>query len=307
MNQKPTLDATLRRKLIEKLKTTGVLHDSRVETAMLEVSRHTFCPWLTLERAYANESHALPGACDVPGASADSPASTISQPAAVALMLEQADIQPGQNVLEIGAGSGYNAALIAQIVGGTGRVVTVDIEGWVVASARMHLTAAGTTNVSVVMGDGGLGFAPRAPYDRIVATVGAWEIPLAWFDQLGPHGKIAAPVHLIGQPHDHDYLVLEREGDHLTGGSWTPLSMVLMRGEAGAHPEARDQPSEPSDQEAATVKEIRVKIYRRDDPNVLTARAFERDGMRASAVLEKRWTRIAFEADLEPLAGSVSA
>ena len=169
----------------------------------------------------------------------------------------------------------------------------------------MHLTAAGATNVSVVMGDGGLGFAPRAPYDRIVATVGAWEIPPAWFDQLKPDGKIAAPVHLIGKPHDHDYLVLEREGDHLRGRSTTPLSMVLMRGDAGAH-----QVSEPpvtSTQEPATIKKIRVKIYRRDDPHAPAARAFLRDGMRASAVLEKRWTRIEFEADLEPFVGSVSA
>lgn len=306
MSAKPKLDAILRRELVQKLKALGVLRDPRVEAAMITVPRHSFAPWLTMEKAYANESHALPGACEVPGASVESPASTISQPAAVALMLEQADLKPGQNVLEIGAGSGYNAALIAYIVGTHGRVVTVDIEGWVVASARTHLAAAGVTNVSVVLGDGGLGFAPRAPYDRILATVGAWEIPLAWFDQLAPHGKIAAPVHLSGGPHDHDYLVLEREGNHLVGRSKTPLSMVLMRGGEGAHPEARDQPPEPpaQAQEPATIKEIRVRIYRRDDPEAPAARAFVREGLRASAVLEKRWTRIEFEAELEPFRGS---
>jgi methyltransferase of FxLD system len=303
MNAKPTLDATLRRKLVEKLKSTGVLRDPRVEAAMITVPRHTFAPWLTLEMAYANESHALPGACDVPGAMHESPASTISQPAAVALMLDQADLKPGQNVLEIGAGSGYNAALISQIVGPNGHVVTLDIEGWVVASARTHLAAAGVTNVQVVLQDGGLGFTPRAPYDRIVATVGAWEIPPAWFDQLKPDGKIAAPVHLTGKPHDHDYLVLEREGDHLRGQSKTPLSMVLMRGGEGAHPETRDQMPKPLEQpqEPATIKELRVKIYRHDDPNAPAVKAFKRDGMHASAVLEKRWTRIEFEANLEPL------
>jgi protein-L-isoaspartate(D-aspartate) O-methyltransferase len=307
MNQKLTVDMALRRKLVEKLKLSGVLTDPRVEAAMITVPRHTFAPWLTLERAYANEAHALPGACHVPGASFESPASTISQPAAVALMLQEADLKPGQNVLEIGAGSGYNAALIAQIVGPRGRVTTLDIEGWVVASARTHLAAAGVTNVKVVLQDGGLGFAPHAPYDRIVATVGAWEIPPAWFDQLSPDGKIAAPVHLIGEAHDHDYLVLEREGNHLTGRSQTPLSMVLMRGGQGAHPEAPDQTLKPSGHEPATVKALRVKIYRHDDPNAPAVRAFKRDGMHASAVLEKRWTRIAFEADLEPFTGSVSA
>ncbi len=305
MNQKPTLDATLRRKLVEKLKSMGVLRDPSVEAAMLTVPRHTFAPWLTLEGAYANEAYALPGAAHVPGASSDSPVSTISQPAAVALMLEQADLKPGQNVLEIGAGSGYNAALISHIVGPRGCVVTLDIEGWVVASARTHLAAAGVTNVTVVLQDGGLGFAPHAPYDRIVATVGAWEIPPAWWDQLEPDGKIAAPVHLVGKPHDHDYLVLEREGDHLIGHSKTPLSMVLMRGGEGAHPEARDQPSEPNAQsyEPATIKELRVKIYRHDDPNAPAVRALKRDGLHASAVLEKRWTQIEFEANLEPFTG----
>jgi protein-L-isoaspartate(D-aspartate) O-methyltransferase len=305
MNQKPTLDETLRRKLVEKLKTTGVLRDPRVEVAMLTVPRHTFAPWLTLESAYANEAYALPGAAHIPGASSKSPASTISQPAAVALMLEQADLNPGQNVLEIGAGSGYNAALISHIVGPRGHVVTLDIEGWIVASARTHLAAAGVTNVTVVLQDGGLGFAPNAPYDRIVATVGAWEIPPAWFDQLGPGGKIAAPVHLIGGPHDHDYLVLEREGNHLTGGSTTPLSMVLMRGGQGAHPETPDLTPAPSvqTQEPATIKALRVKIYRQDDPNAPAVRAFKRDGMHASAVLDKRWTRIEFEATLEPFTG----
>lgn len=298
MNQKP--DAVLRRELVEKLKSAGFLRDPRVEAAMITVPRHTFAHWLTLEGAYANESHALPGACEVPGASTESPASTISQPAAIALMLEQADLKPGLSVLEIGAGSGYNAALIAQIVGASGRVVTLDIEGWVVSGARANLEAAGVGNVEVIVRDGGLGFEPGAPYDRIVATVGAWEIPLAWFDQLAPDGKIAAPVHLIGRPHDHDYLVLEREGNHLTGRSKTALGMVLMRGDDGSHPQDQVEATPVTNPQEPTIKEIRVRIYRRDDPNAPTARAFERDGLHASAVLEKRWTRIELEAQLGP-------
>jgi protein-L-isoaspartate(D-aspartate) O-methyltransferase len=127
--------ATLRRQLVERLKSQGVLHSSRVEAAMLNVPRHSFAHWLSLEAAYANQSHALPGA------SVESPASTISQPAAIALMLQDADLQPGQRVLEIGAGSGYNAALIAYLVGARGHVVTVDIEGWVVAGVRSNLAA----------------------------------------------------------------------------------------------------------------------------------------------------------------------
>ena len=291
---------TLRHQLVERLKSQGVLHDSRVEAAMREVPRHRFAHWLSLEGAYATQSHALPGAGHVFGASVETPASTISQPTAIALMLQDAEIQPGQRVLEIGAGSGYNAALIAHIVGARGSVVTVDIEGWVVAGARGNLAAAGVENVSVVMGDGGLGYAPRAPYDRIVATVGAWEIPLAWFDQLAPNGKIAAPVHLFGGAHDHDYLVLERQGDHLTGSSTSGLSMVLMRGEDGAHPAPSETPlAHDKLQEPATIKNLRVRVYRNNDPQAPAPQAFQREWLGASAVLQKRHTRIAFEAELE--------
>jgi protein-L-isoaspartate(D-aspartate) O-methyltransferase len=291
---------TWRRQLVERLKSQGVLRDSRVEAAMLEVPRHRFAHWLSFEAAYENRSHALPGACHVSGASVESPASTVSQPAAIALMLQDADIQPGQRVLEIGAGSGYNAALIAQLVSAGGHVVTVDIEGWVVSAARLNLTAARVENVTVVMGDGGLGYAPGAPYDRIVATVGAWEIPLAWFDQLAPNGRIAAPVHLFGEAHDHDYLVLEREENHLCGLSTSGLSMVLMRGQDGAHPKEFKVPLESHEpQEPTTIKSLRVRVYRNDDPHAPSPEALKHTGLQLSGVLQKRHTRIAFEAEIQ--------
>jgi Protein-L-isoaspartate(D-aspartate) O-methyltransferase (PCMT) len=152
------------------------------------------------------------------------------------------------------------------------------------------------------MGDGGMGYAPRAPYDRIVATVGAWEIPLAWFGQLAPNGKIAAPVHLFGEAHDHDYLVLEREGNHLIGASTSGLSMVLMRGENGAHPTQFQTSFGLSElQEAATIKSLRVRVYRNDDPDAPTPAAFKLEGLRANSVLQKRHTRIALDVELERL------
>jgi protein-L-isoaspartate(D-aspartate) O-methyltransferase len=85
-------------------------------------------------------------------------------------------LAPGQRVLEIGAGTGYNAALMAHIVGGSGEVVTVDIERDLVDAARDHLEAAGFGRVRVVLGDGGDGHPGGAPYDRIILTVGAWDV-----------------------------------------------------------------------------------------------------------------------------------
>jgi protein-L-isoaspartate(D-aspartate) O-methyltransferase len=120
--------------------------------------------------------------------------SSASQPSIVAVMLEQLDVVPGQRVPEIGAGTGYNAALLAHLVGPSGRVVTVDID-----SARAHLATAGVEGVEVVCGDGvGLGHAPEAPYDCIVLTVGAWDIAPAWWHQLDAAGRLLVPLSLRG-------------------------------------------------------------------------------------------------------------
>ena len=98
------------------------------------------------------------------------PVSSSTQPGLMASMLEQLALAPGQQVLEIGAGTGYNAALMAQIVGATGHVITVDLDTEIVEAARAHLRAAGCTNVTVMEGDGADGYAAGAPYDRIIIT-----------------------------------------------------------------------------------------------------------------------------------------
>ncbi len=94
----------------------------------------------------------------------------------MAIMLEQLQLEPGQRVLEIGTGTGYNAALMAHIVGETGQVITIDIDEDIVEGAREHLAAAGYDSVQVVCGDGGLGDVSAAAYDRIIFTVGANNI-----------------------------------------------------------------------------------------------------------------------------------
>jgi protein-L-isoaspartate(D-aspartate) O-methyltransferase len=114
----------------------------------------------------------------------------------MATMLEQLDVRPGHRVLEIGAGTGYNAALLACLVGPTGSVTTVDIDEDTVAAACAHLAAAGIDGVRVVRGDGWLGAADGAPYDRIILTVGAADISPAWRAQLTPGGRLVLPLAL---------------------------------------------------------------------------------------------------------------
>ena len=182
----------LRAALVSQLLETGMVRTPRVEAAMRAVPRHMFLPGVPLRRAYAN---------DVVQTKRDSdgvPISAASQPSIVGEMLEQLDVTPGLRILEVGAGTGYNAALLAHLTGADGMVVTVDVDSDIVAGARSALAAAAVPNVLVLRGDGALGVPEFAPFDRIIATVGVWDLPLAWPEQLAPGGLIVAPLRLRG-------------------------------------------------------------------------------------------------------------
>ncbi len=118
---------------------------------------------------------------------------TISAPSMIAIMLEEADLRPGERVLEIGTGSGYHAALLAALVGPE-QVVSIERVPALAAWGRRNLDRAGFAGVVVVTGDGSLGFRGRAPYDCILATAGAPRLAPAWAEQLSERGRIVAPV-----------------------------------------------------------------------------------------------------------------
>lgn len=121
------------------------------------------------------------------------PSSSSSQPSLMAMMLEALRLRPGHRVLEVGTGTGYNAALIAMITGT--RVVTIDVQPDVVADATAALARAGAGEaVTAMVADGYLGAPGYGPFDRIIATVGIGGIPPAWIEQLVPDGLIVAPV-----------------------------------------------------------------------------------------------------------------
>lgn len=182
---------TLHAALIDGLVRDGHIASAAVEAAFRATRRQIFLLDVALERVYRDEA--------IPTHEQDGvPVSSSSQPAAMAIMLEQLGVRPGERVLEIGAGTGYNAALLARLAGPEGRVVTVDLDEEIVAEARAHLAAAGLPDVLVVSGDGGAGYPPGAPYDRIELTVGAWDIAPAWWEQLAPGGRLLAPLWLRG-------------------------------------------------------------------------------------------------------------
>lgn len=183
--------AALHEALIGELEANGNITTEPVAAAFRAVPRHPFLPGVPLEKVYQDQA--------IPTKFEDGrPISSSSQPAIMAIMLEQLDLQPGQRVLEIGAGTGYNAALMAHIVGPGGRVTTVDLDEDTVAGARRHLAAAGFPQVDVVCADGLVGHAAGAPYDHIILTVGSWDISSAWLEQLQPGGRLLLPLSLNG-------------------------------------------------------------------------------------------------------------
>jgi protein-L-isoaspartate(D-aspartate) O-methyltransferase len=189
----------------------GALRDSgrtpspAVQAAFLAVPRHLFVPGLAPAAAYQDEALVIKYSDD------GLPISSSSQPAMMAIMLEQLGLEPGHRVLEIGTGTGYNAAVMAHIVGPRGAVVTVDIDADLVARAQASLKVAGYGHVQARCADGGYGDPDGAPFDRVIVTVGAWDIAPAWLDQLGPGGRLVLPLALRAIQLS---VALERRADH---------------------------------------------------------------------------------------------
>lgn len=182
----------LRESMIAQIKDRGYALSAPVDRALRTVERHAFVPHATLAGAYASSIVVTKRG------PAKEVLSCLSEPGIVALQLGQLDVRAGHRVLEIGAGTGYTAALLAHLAGPDGHVTTIDVDPDVVADARHNLTAAGCDTVHVVLGDGALGHPDGAPYDRIVAAVGAYGIPDSWLAQLGPGGRLVVPLRIVG-------------------------------------------------------------------------------------------------------------
>jgi protein-L-isoaspartate(D-aspartate) O-methyltransferase len=214
----------LRMALVERLRAQGSIRSAAVQQAMLIVPRDRFLPGETLSQAYADV--AIPTHWEHGMA-----VSSASQPTMVAIMLEQLDLQPGMRVLEIGAGTGYNAALLAELVGPEGAVTTLDIDPLIAEEARAHLWSAGYQRVRALAGDGAHGASEFAPYDRIVLTAGVADISPAWVAQLIEGGLLVAPLGLGGVQAS---VAFRKEGGLLRSVSLTPCGFMRLRGEESA-------------------------------------------------------------------------
>ncbi|WP_232662000.1 methyltransferase, FxLD system [Pseudonocardia sp. TRM90224] len=203
----------LRSEMVDRLGSAGTIITREVEAAMRAVPRHLFLPGVEPGHAYADQP--VSTKTDKDGGSI----SAASQPSIVAAMLEQLGCEPGHRVLEIGAGTGYNAALLAHLAGPTGHVTTIDVDDELVTTARANLAAAGCA-AQVVLGDGAEGHPPAAPYDRVIATVGTHHVPRTWLDQLRPGGRLVVPLRIRGSQSRS----IAFEQHH---GTWVSVSSVL--------------------------------------------------------------------------------
>ncbi|MFD7652975.1 methyltransferase domain-containing protein [Actinosynnema sp. NPDC059797] len=212
------LAAKLRDELVDSLTASGVLRDPRWIEAFRQVPRHVFLPGFFVQRpdgtwaavtadhpdhlslVYRNQVCVtqLNGNDDaweqaLAGQPATGiPTSSSSMPAIMAIMLEALDVAPGSRVLEIGAGTGYNAALLTHVLGAE-NVTSIDVDPAVLARASAHLAAAGF-HPACVLGDGERGHPPRAPYDRVLGTCAVSRVPAAWLTQTSPGGVIVTTL-----------------------------------------------------------------------------------------------------------------
>jgi protein-L-isoaspartate(D-aspartate) O-methyltransferase len=205
--------------LVKRLLRYGYIQSDDVVKAMKAVPRHLFVPENRRKSAYVDTPLPIGGG------------QTISAPHMVGIMVEAAELVPGMSVLEIGGGSGYHAAVMAEMVRPGGRIITVERLPSLAENARCNLEISGHSDtVQVVVSDGSLGYPKEKPYDRIVVTCGAPQVPQPLKDQLKDGGKLLVPVGGMGY---QELLRLTRKGDDFAVENLGGCVFVPLIGEHG--------------------------------------------------------------------------
>ena len=200
------------RMVAEQLLPNGVT-DPRVIQVMSEVPREEFLSGRLRRHAYENRALAIE--CG----------QTISQPLVVALMTQALDPQPHERALEVGTGSGYQAAVLSRLVR---HLVTLELEPALAEHASETLSRLGYSNVEVAVADGSRGWPAYAPYDIILVAAASPDVPPALFEQLAPEGRLVIPLGRSSDEHQ-DLRLYERHGDDLMSRSLFPVRFVPLR------------------------------------------------------------------------------
>ena len=154
--------------------------------------------------------------------------STVSQPSLVLRMLDLLQLKAGDRVFELGAGSGWNAALMGRLVGPEGKVVSLEIIPELALSARENIVSLGITNVDIVCGDGAKGYQDSAPYDRAIFTAGTFDLPYYFYEQLREEGLLLVVIKTEGG--GDNLFLLRKMGDHFESLWSGPCGFVQLRG-----------------------------------------------------------------------------
>lgn len=206
--------ALSRRQMVEELRRYGIT-DERVLELMARLPRHRFVPEPELPRAYADDP--LPIGLG----------QTISQPYMVAVMTEHLALSGGERVLEIGTGSGYQTALLAELAG---ELFTIERLQPLLAKAQARLAELGDANVHYRVGDGSVGWPEEAPFDRILAAAATPALPSPWKEQLADGGRIVAPV---GPRYGQLLMVYTKRGEQWEERGICPCVFVPLTGQFG--------------------------------------------------------------------------
>lgn len=208
--------ADQQREMVERQLRRRGIHDQRVLNAMLIVPREEFVPADLRHSAYADGP--LPIGCD----------QTISQPYIIALMAQCLELDGSEKVLEIGAGTGYHAAVLGALAA---RVITMELIPELAEAARRNLERTGLgANITVICGDGSLGYPPASPYGAISVAAAAPAVPAALLGQLQDPGRLVVPV---GDRDEQELTVMTRSAGRLSCRVETLCRFVPLLGEQG--------------------------------------------------------------------------
>ena len=190
-----------RAKMVKRYRNAGYIKSEAMAQAIMRVRREEFMDPSYVEHAYVDQPFPIPG----------NGRQTISAPYMYPIFYEPLSLKKGDKVLEVGAGSGYGAAIARELVGANGLVVTLEINEQTFFFAKKNLERAGYNDVELVLGDGSLGYEKCAPYDAICVTAACPEIPNPLVEQLKVKGRLMAPVGSSYSLYGQDLVYLVRE------------------------------------------------------------------------------------------------
>jgi len=193
--------AEQRKWMVQRYRRSGYIKTEAMVEAMLRVPREAFMGSAYVDYAYSDQPFPIPG----------DGRQTISAPYMYPVFYEPLEVKPGQRLLEVGAGSGYGAALARELVGPTGLVVSIEINPTTYRFAEANLLQTGYDDVLLVLGDGSPGYPKEAPYDAICVTAACPEIPRPLVEQLSAPGRLMAPVGAASSLLGQDLVLLEKD------------------------------------------------------------------------------------------------